>query len=173
MKKAEPISDMGLDDIAAGLEVTTAQRDSGVATVDTTADSLADRLGTLESLPCDGETAATVVERYAGGASVGDAGRAAGIAPMTAAKALHLLGESVWPLGSVARDVVRDWLAGDLSRTEALDLARASEREFALAVYIETHDPLPAGCDAVAGALAVERTDDPLADTHGTATDLL
>jgi hypothetical protein len=164
---------MGLDDIAAGLEVTTAQRDSGVATVDTTADSLADRLEGFGALPCDGETAATVVERYAGGGSVGDAGRAAGVAPMTAAKTLHLLGESVWPLGSVARDIVRDWLAGDLSRTEALDLTRASEREFALAVYIETHDPLPAARDAVADALAVERNDDPLADTHSTTTDFL
>jgi hypothetical protein len=164
---------MGLDDIAAGLEVTTEQRDRGIATVDTTEDSLADRLGTVaEDLPCAADTAATIVERYAGGGSVGAAGRAAGVAPMTAAKTLHLLGESVWPLGPLARDIVRDWLAGDLTRTEALELARASEREFALAVYVETHDPLPAARDAVADALAVT-DDDPLADARSETTDLL
>jgi hypothetical protein len=165
---------MGLDDIAAGLEVTTEQRDRGVPTVDRTDESLAERLVPVDDeLPCDGSTAATIVERYAGGGSVGAAGRAAGVPPMTAAKTLHLLGESVWPLGEIARDVVRDWLAGDLSRTEALDLARASEREFALAVYVETHDPLPAARDAVADALAVDRDVDPLADTHSETTDLL
>jgi hypothetical protein len=51
-------------------------------------------------------------------------------------------------------------------------LARASEREFALAVYVETHDPLPAARDAVADALAVT-DDDPLADARSETTDLL
>ncbi|MFC7132323.1 MULTISPECIES: hypothetical protein [Salinibaculum] len=37
---------------------------------------------------------------------------------------------------------VRDWLAGDLSRTIVMDLARASEREFTLVIYVETHYPL-------------------------------
>lgn len=164
---------MGLDDIAAGLEVTTEQRDRGVATVDRTEESLADRLAPVAGrLPCEAETAATVVERYAGGGSVGAAGRAAGIAPMDAAKTLHLLGESVCPLGPTGRDVVADYLSGQLPRTEAIELARASETEFALAVYVQTHDPIPEARAAVEDALTVEQRD-PLAETRSSATDLL
>ncbi len=165
---------MGLADIAAGVEVTAEQRDCGVATIDRTDASLAERLAAHEdALPCDAETAATVVERYAGGASAGAAARAAGTAPVTAAKTLHLLGESVHPLGPTGRGVVRDWLAGDLPRTEAVELARVTETEFALAAYIETHDPLPAARDAVEDALAVHGEEDPLEDARPAATDLL
>ena len=165
---------MGLSDIAAGVEVTTEQRDRGVATVDRTERSLADRLGDVaKDLPCDGETAAAVVERYAGGGSVGAAAHAAGIAPMTAAKTLHLLGESVSPVGLMGREIVADYLAGDLPRTEACQLARISETEFSLAVYVETHDPLPDARAAVEDALAVGTDSDPLADTMSDAADLL
>jgi hypothetical protein len=165
---------MGLGDIAAGVEVTTEQCDRGVATVDRTGEPLADRLDAVaDDLPCDGETAAAVVERYAGGGSVGTAARAAGVAPMTAAKTLHLLGESVSPLGPTGRDVVRDWLSGDLSRSDAVELARVSETEFALAAYVETHDPLPEARAAVEDALAVDRSADPLAETRSETTDLL
>lgn len=146
---------MGLDDLAAGLTVTHEQRERGVATVDRTEASLAERLAPhAEALPCDAPEAATVVERYASGASVGAAGRAAGVAPMTAAKTLHLLGETVTPLGPTGRQVVRDWIAGDLSRAEAETLARASPAEFALAAYVETHDPLPDALAAVEGDLS-------------------
>jgi hypothetical protein len=165
---------MGLSDIAAGLEVTTEQRDRGVATLDRTGEPLAERLAAVDdNLPCDGSTAAAVVERYASGGSVGEAARTAGTAPMTAAKTLHLLGETVWPLGELARDIVRDWLAGELSRADAIDLARASETEFALAVYVETHDPLPEARAAVEDALAVDRSTDPLAEARTASTDLL
>lgn len=165
---------MGLADIAAGVEVTTEQRDRGVATVDRTEQSLATRLTAVaEELPCDGETAATVVERYAGGGSVGAAARAAGIAPMTAAKTLHLLGESVSPVGPMGRDIVDDYLAGELPRTEARQLARVSETEFALAVYVATHDPLPDARAAVEDALAVDGDTDPLAETMSDTVDLL
>lgn len=166
---------MGLSDIAAGLEVTTEQRDRGVATADRTEKSLAERLERVEEeLPCESECAATVVERYAQGGSVGGAARAAGVAPMTAAKTLHLLGESVSPVGPTGRDVVRDYLTGDLPRTEARQLARISETEFALAVYVETHDPLPEARDAVADALSVGTPEtDPLSDTRSETTDLL
>jgi hypothetical protein len=165
---------MGLADIAAGVEVTTEQRDRGVATVDRTDASLAERLAAHEdALPCRAGTAATVLEEYAGGASVGAAARAAGMAPVTAAKTLHLLGESVHPLGPTGREVVRDWLAGDLPRTEAVELARATETEFALAAYVETHDPLPAARDAVEDALAVRGEADPLEEARPDAVDLL
>jgi hypothetical protein len=165
---------MGLSDIAAGVEVTTEQRDPGVATVDRTEGSLAERLAAVDSeLPCDAETAATVVERYAGGGSVGAAARAAGVVPMTAAKTLHLLGESVSPVGPMGREILEDYLAGDLPRTEARQLARVSETEFALAVYVATHDPLPDGRAAVEDALAVETDADPLAETMSDTVDLL
>lgn len=167
---------MGLADIAAGVEVTTEQRDRGVATVDRTDDSLAERLaGHEDALPTSTETAATVLERYAAGDSVGTAARKAGTAPITAAKTLHLLGESVHPLGPTAREVVADWLAGDLSRTEAVELARATETEFALAVYVQTHDPLVDACAAVEDALSVRHSieQDPLEETRTDAIDLL
>lgn len=145
---------MALSDIAAGLEVTTEQRERGVAAVDRTEASLAERLADVAGdLPCEAEAAATLVEAYAGGASVGDAGRAAGIAPITAAKTLHLFGERVDPLSPTGRDVLEDWLAGRLARTEALELLGVGEREFALATYVATHDPLPEAREAVEGAL--------------------
>ncbi|PSQ27612.1 hypothetical protein BRD09_08390 [Halobacteriales archaeon SW_10_68_16] len=128
-----------------------AERDRGVATVDRTDASLAERLAAHEdALPCR-----------------------AGTAPVTAAKTLHLLGESVHPLGPTGREVVRDWLAGDLPRTEAVELARATETEFALAAYVETHDPLPAARDAVEDALAVRGEADPLEEARPDAVDLL
>ncbi|MEF8786231.1 MAG: hypothetical protein V5A45_09895 [Haloarculaceae archaeon] len=165
---------MGLSDIAAGVEVTTEQRDRGVATVDRTEQSLAERLTAVaDELPCSGEAAATVVERYAGGGSVGAAARTADVAPMTAAKTLHLLGESVSPVGPTGRDVIEDYLAGELSRTDARQLSRSSETEFALAVYVATHDPLPDARAAVEDALAVDTETDPLAETRSETTDLL
>jgi hypothetical protein len=165
---------MGLSDIAAGVEVTTEQRDRGVATVDRTEGSLADRLAAVaEELPCDGTTAATVVERYASGGSVGAAARSAGIAPMTAAKTLHLLGESVSPVGPMGREIIEDYLAGDLSRTEARQLARVSETAFSLAVYVATHDPLADGRAAGDHAPAVGTAADPLAETMSDTVDLL
>lgn len=145
---------MGLADIAAGLEVTTEQRDRGVATVDRTEAPLATRLAPFEAqLPCSAESAATLVEAYAGGDSVGTAGRAADLPPIRAAKTLHLLGEAVSPLGPEGRRIVRDWVAGELPRSDAITLARATPAEFALAAYVETHDPIPGARAAVEGVL--------------------
>jgi len=161
---------MGLSEIAAGLEVTERQQARGVATVDATGANLAERLEPFaDELPCTPGEAATVLEQYAGGTSVGAAARAADIAPVTAAKTLHLLGESVSPLGPTGRAVVRDWVAGDLSRTEAIELTRVGETEFALAAYVETHDPLAEACAAVEGVLAADRLPDgsPLGDATG------
>lgn len=164
---------MALSDIAEGLEITESQDEQGVATVDTTDATLAERLAPFEeSLPCAAGEAATILERYAGGANVGTAGRAAGVAPISAAKTLHLLGESVTPVGPTGRDVIRDWIAGDLSRTEALELTRLGEREFALATYVETHDTLEEGCAAIEGVLAANRERaDPLSDALGDTFD--
>lgn len=135
---------MGLSDIAAGLEVTTKQVERGVATVDDTDVDVAARLRAhAEKLPCTPEAALTVVERHAAGDSVGEAGRNASVAPVTAAKVLHRCGvEGVTPLAPMAREVLRDWLTGELSRADALELAGADEAEFALAAYVETHDPV-------------------------------
>jgi len=150
---------MGLSEIAAGIEVTDRQEDRGVATVDETDASLADRLEPFaEELPCSPSAAATVLERYCEGGSVGSAGRAAEIAPTTAAKTLHLLGESVSPLGPMEAEIIQDYLDGRLSRSEALELTRVGEESFALAVYVETHDPLEEVATAIEGVLAATRT---------------
>lgn len=166
---------MGLSEIAAGLEVTAEQEEHGVATVDDTDATLAERLEPFAAqLPCAPDEAATVIERYTAGGSVGAAGQTAGVAPTTAAKTLHLLGENVSPAGPTAREVVRDWIAGDLSRSEAEQLSRLGPEEFALATYVETHEPLPDACAAVEGVLAGQAVGrQPLEDTMSSATDLL
>ncbi|SEW19298.1 helix-turn-helix domain-containing protein [Halobacterium jilantaiense] len=147
---------MGLSDIAAGVEVTTRQRERGVASVDRTAAPLADRLAAhADDLPCGPGTAAELAEAYASGGSVGDAAEAVGVAPTTAAKCLHRLGfEGLTPLSPLQRDILADWLDARLSRTEALELTAVSEREFALAAYVATHDRLPEAAEAVESALS-------------------
>lgn len=165
---------MGLSEIAAGVEVTAEQRDRGVATIDETDTSLADRLASHEEeLPCEPEAAATVVEVYAEGQSIGTAARVAGVAPMTAGKTLHLLGEQVTPLGPTAREILRDWIAGELSRTEALELTGVSEREFALAAFVETHAPIAGARAAVASRLTPAGANrDGLAETMSDVDDI-
>jgi hypothetical protein len=161
---------MGLEEIAAGVEVTTEQRDPGVATIDATGATLEQRLEPFaDDLPCSPAAAATVLDRYTAGASVGAAGRAAGVAPATAARVLHLLGESVSPAGPTGRDIVADWVAGDLARSEAIELSRLSETEFALAAYVETHEPIDEACAAIEGLLAARASDRdrPLSDAVG------
>lgn len=149
---------MGLADIAEGIEVTSEQCDRGLATVDDTDGSLVERFEPhAERLPCTPEAAATVVETHTTGTSVGDSAETAGIAPMTAAKVLHRCGVAgVTPLSPMARDVLRDWLAGELSRTDALALTDATEAAFALATYIETHDAVAELEEAVEGTLSPE-----------------
>jgi len=160
---------MTLSDIAAGIEVTAEQERRDVAAVDETGAVVVERLRPhAETLPCTPEAAATVVETHAAGTSVGESAREAGIAPVTAAKALHCCGVSgVTPLSPIARQVVRDWMAGELGRTEALELTGASEAEFALGTYIESHEPNPELTEATAdiGGSAVDA--DPLADAVG------
>lgn len=145
---------MGLPDIAAGLEVTARQRDRGVATVDGTDAPLDARLEPFAAgLPCSAERAAAVLDTYLGGASVGGAAGAAGLAPIEGAKVLHLLGvEGLSPVTPLGRQVVRDWLDARLPRTEAVELAGGDETEFALAAFVETHDPLDGARDVVDGA---------------------
>jgi hypothetical protein len=158
---------MGLADIAAGIEVVDRQHERGVATADDTDEPLRDRFArAAESLPCTPAAAATVVEAYADGAAVGELAGMAGVAPVTAAKALHRCGiDGLTPLTPLARDALRDWLTGDLPRSEALALSGATEAEFALATYIETHDPVPALVEAtdaarsLGGNAAVEKCD--------------
>lgn len=163
---------MGLSEIAAKLEVTAEQRERGVATVDDTGGDLVERLEPhAEALPCSPADAAVIVEAYAGGETVGGAGRAAGQPPMTAAKTLHLVGvDGVCPLGPTGLRLVRDWLAGELSRAKARELADASETEFLLGVYVETHDPIEGAREAVEpelgpGGNASVRKRDRLAET--------
>lgn len=151
---------MGLSEIAAGIEVTTRQRERGVPAVDDTGGDLVERLRAgADALPCTSEAAGTVVECHAAGASVGESAREAGVAPVTAAKALHRCGVAgVSPLAPAARAVVRDWLAGELPRTEAVALTGGDEAEFALAAYVESHEPVDELAAAVEGSLAPERS---------------
>lgn len=149
---------MGLSEIAAGIEVTERQTDRGVATVDDTETPLAERLDPfVEALPCSCEETASIVDAYAGGASIGAAAGAAGVTPMTAAKTLHLLGvEGVSPLSPTARDIVRDWLAGDIARSTARELTGATETEFLLAAFVESHDPIDGAIDAIEPELGLD-----------------
>lgn len=171
---------MSLSDIAEGVATTRSQRERGVAVVDRTSGSLASVLGEFASaLPCGAEPAATLVKTYRGGRSVESAATAAGVPPVTAAKVLYRLGfEGLSPLSPLQRDICRDWLAGDLTRTEAQELADAGDRAFALGAYIETHDPIPGAEEAVEDALAssedamVEKRD-ALAETMTAASDFL
>lgn len=172
---------MGLSEIAAGVKVTTEQTDRGVATVDDTDIDIERRLREFEAeLPCSAAAAGTVLERYRAGDSVGEAARAASLAPVTAAKLLHRCGfEGITPLSPTARRVLGDWLDGRLTRAEALELTGATDAEFALAAYIETHDTLTGLADAVrrdaveplAGDAAVSKRD-ALAGTMSGTTDL-
>lgn len=170
---------MGLSDIAAGIEVTTEQRDRGVPTVDDTDADLTERLAPWsEALPCTPAATATILETHAAGVSVGETAREAGVAPMTAAKALHRCGVAgVTPLAPTARRVLRDWLAGELSRADAVALTGADEADFALAAYVETHDPVPELAEAAEGVLspggdASVRKRDALAETMSSVVDL-
>ena len=172
------LADVTLSDIADGLEVTTRQRDHGVASVDATASGAAglrERLAEFaDELPCDAASAATIVEGHVAGRSVGDSARAAGVAPVTAAKTLHLLGcEGVSPLTPRAHDILRDWLSADLSRTEAKELTGASETEFALAAFVETHDAIDGARPVVEGfRTEAQPTGDALAEARSDVTDL-
>ena len=147
---------MTLSEIADGLEVTLDQRDREVAVADDTDVPLVDRLREhADALPCTPAATATVVDAYTAGQRVGDAAATAGVAPMTAAKALHCCGvDGVCPLAPTRRGVVRAWLDGSIARSEALALTGGDEADFALTAYVETHDPLPAIADAVAANLA-------------------
>lgn len=170
---------MGLRELAAGITVTDEQRDRGVTEVDAAETPLVDRLAAHEdALPCTAAAAATVLESHTAGRSVGESAREANVAPMTAAKLLHRCGVAgVCPLAPTAREVVRDWLAGDLSRADAETLTGADDADFALATYVETHDPVPElkpVADAVATpdrSRAVE-TREALGDTMSSVEDL-
>lgn len=171
---------MALEDIAAMVGTTTTQQhDTGVATVDETGRSLSDRLGAYRNeLPCEPDAAATVFRTHRRGTPITETARIANIAPVTAAKTLHKLGvDGVCPLAPTAREIVRDWLQGKLTRADAIALTGGSEVEFALASYVETHDPLEeaetltSGGRGPTGDAMVEKRDN-LYDAVGDGPDL-
>lgn len=165
---------MGLSEIAAGIEVTAEQRDQGVATRDETDASIEERLAPFdERLPCSPASASTLLETYLEGASIGRAAAVAGVPETTAAKTLYLLGEPIEPLTPTATRVLEDWLAGELSRTDARRVAGVGESEFALGAYIATHDPIEGAESALAGAASVATDDDPLSDARSDLGDLI
>lgn len=164
---------MALSEIAAGLEVTTEQRDRGIAAGDDTDATLEERLAEFEArLPCSAPVAAALVEAYTEGASVGRAAAVAEIPETTAAKTLYLLGEPIDPLTPTAKRVLDDWLAGTTSRTEAKTLAGVGDDEFALGAYVATHEPIDGAESVVAGAVSMA-DDDPLSDARSDLDDLI
>ncbi|MES3161187.1 MAG: hypothetical protein PPP55_06405 [Halorubrum sp.] len=167
---------MTLSEIAEGLTVTASQRERGVAVADDTGTPLAERLREHEAeLPCTAAATATLVDAYTGGKSLDDAAEAASVPPMTAAKTLHRCGVvGVCPLAPTRRGVVRDWLDGRLARSEAVALTGGDEADFALATYVETHDPLREAANAVEASVAGSSplgselgSTDPLGDAIG------
>lgn len=170
---------MTLSDIAEGVATTDTQETRGVAVVDRTSDSIEAVLEPFaEELPVDAAVAAELVEAYRTGTSVGEAATAAGLPPVRGAKVLFRLGfEGLSPLSPLQRDICRDWLAGELTRTEARELADAGERAFALGAYIETHEPVPGAAEAVedaavTGADAMVEKREALDETMTDAADL-
>jgi hypothetical protein len=164
---------MALSEIAAGLEVTTEQDDRGVATGDGTGAALEERLAEFEPrLPCSAADAAALIEAYTEGAPIGRAAAVASVPKTTAAKALYLLGEPIDPLTPMATRVLEDWLAGELSRTEARTLAGVGDDEFALGTYIATHEPIDGAESVIAGAVSISEAD-PLSDARSDLGDLI
>jgi hypothetical protein len=137
---------MTLSDIAADLMIEESQQDRQITYVDETSNTLFDRLREHESaLPTTAEAAQTIVETYQEGACVGETATAAGVAPITAAKLLHRCGiAGVSTLTPTGRQIITDWIHGKLSRTQARQLSGADDQTLALAVYIETHEPIAA-----------------------------
>jgi hypothetical protein len=165
---------MVLAEIAAGIEVTAEQRDRGVAEADDTDAPLEARLERFDGrLPCSPAATAALVEAYLGGASIDRAAAVAGVPETTAAKALYLLGEPIDPLTPTAKRVLEDWLAGDLSRTEARRLAGVGDAAFALGAYVATHEPIEGADEAVAEAAPVPTDEDPLSDARSDLEDLI
>lgn len=165
---------MGLSDIAEGVVVTTEQERRGVPTTDDTDAPLGARLEPFaDRLPCSATTAATLVEAYADGASIGRAAAVAEMPETAAAKTLYLLGEPIDPLTPTAKRALEDWLAGELSRTDALALAGVGPDEFALCAYVVTHDPIEGAETVVADALTADWSSDPLSDARSDAGEWL
>jgi len=164
---------MALSEIAAGVEVTAEQDDRGVATSDETERSLEERLAEFEAdLPCSAATAAELVDAYTEGAAIGRAAAVGEVPKTTAAKTLYRLGEPIDPLTPTAKRVMDDWLAGDLSRTEAKTLANVGDEAFALGAYVATHDPID-GVESVIAADVSLSGADPLSDARSDLGDLI
>lgn len=152
---------MALADIADGVRSVEKQQRRDVAVVDAVGGSLADRLERCASdLPCSPRDAASLARRFASGTSVERSAEAVGITRTVAAKTLHLLGFSgVVRLDRDDRTVVRRWIDGEIERTAARRRTGLDEATFALAVYVETHEPLAAARAALDPALATRAVD--------------
>ena len=145
---------MGLKDIAKGVEVVESQERREVAVLDGASESLAEWLsGVAAELPCSTARAAALARSYADGASVERASEVADVTPTVAAKTLHLLGfERVVDVDPADRRTVRRWIDGDVDRTDVQRRCGLDEKTFALAVFVETRDPVRGGRGVVESA---------------------
>ena len=159
---------MTLSEIAAGIEVTSEQRDRGAAVVDDTDVPAVERFREhADALPCTPEAVATLVDAYTVGSSVGEAAGEAGVAPMVAAKALYRCGlTGVRPLAPSRRGGGGGAGGGAGRPPPGGARAGGGGAAFALATHAETHDPVPELADAVAADPV-----DPLDDGLGAGLD--
>ena len=170
---------MELSELAEGLVVTDRQRKRDVSIVDRTDEMLTERLSKYSSvLPTEPAEAATMIELYVSGNDVETIADELGQVPMIVAKTLHITGmDGISPLAPEDREPLYRWLRGGISGAEAKRQLDVNEYEFALAAFVESHDPHESIATAVEGALAPRqnasvRKRDTLADTMSDGMDL-
>lgn len=150
---------MGLAEIAEGMQFTTQQQNRDVHPIDDTTTDLTARLQDYaESLPCSPDTAALVVREYTREMAVAPAAEAADLSLVTAIKLLHRCGvPGLSPLSESDRERLVEWLDGVRPRSDIVNHAEVTERELALATYLETHQVIPELKSALWGQLEAAR----------------
>lgn len=120
------------------------QHTRDVAVVDAANESLADRLEDCASdLPCSPTAASHLARQFRAGESIEACAETVGVTRTNAARTLHLLGfAGVITVDPVDREIIKQWINGEIDRTTATRRTDLERSRFALAVYVETHEPL-------------------------------
>lgn len=135
---------MSLADIAEGVRSVETQHTRDVAIVDAVNESLADRLeGFASDLPCSPTQADRLARQFGAGESIESCAETVGVTRTNAARTLHLLGfAGVITVDPVDREIIKQWINGEIDRITANRRTDLDKSRFALAVYVETHEPL-------------------------------